>query len=164
MSDYEYNNYEEVTPKDKDNLVEWNSMKKGFFDDSEKRTLHLTSKMSKANITFTGKSVLDPCHSIKYQTNEDVIHSTNNVSDIVINALEVLKKKEKDQNKSGNQNFFTEYMTKVKTQVMTMSEKIRHNIIPAIFISIIYYIVWYVIFKIIPGILKYGINMAMSFK
>jgi hypothetical protein len=78
--------------------------------------------------------------------------------------LEVLKKKENDKNKSGNQNFFTEYTTKVKTQVMAITEKFKHNIIPAIFISIIYYIVWYVIFKIIPGILKYGINMAMSFK
>ena len=78
--------------------------------------------------------------------------------------LEVLKKKENSQNKSGSPNFFTEYMTKVKTQGMAIFEKFKHNIIPAIFISIIYYITWYVIFKIIPGILKYGINMAMSFK
>jgi hypothetical protein len=63
--------------------------------------------------------------------------------------LEVLKKKENSQNKSGSPNFFTEYMTKVKTQGMAIFEKFKHNIIPAIFISIIYYISWYVIFKII---------------
>lgn len=76
--------------------------------------------------------------------------------------LKVLNDKEKQQ--SQNSNPFTAYITKVRTQAMTIWEKLRHNIIPGILMSLIYYVVWYVIFKIIPGILKYGINMAMSFK
>lgn len=76
--------------------------------------------------------------------------------------LKILKDKEKSN--SQNSNPINQYIVKVRIQVMMIWEKLIHNIIPAIFISIIYYVIWYIIFKIIPGVMKYGINMAMSFK
>jgi hypothetical protein len=76
--------------------------------------------------------------------------------------LKILKDKEKSV--SQNSNPINQYIVKVRIQVMIIWQKLIHNIIPAIFISIIYYVIWYIIFKIIPGVMKYGINMAMSFK
>lgn len=76
--------------------------------------------------------------------------------------LQTLKDKEKSN--SQNSNPVNQYIVKVRIKVMMIWETLRHNIIPAIFVSIIYYVVWYIIFKIIPGVMKYGINMAMSFK
>ena len=74
------------------------------------------------------------------------------------------KLKDKENSNSQNSNPVNQYIVKVRIQVMTIWQKLIHNIIPAIFVSIIYYIVWYIIFKIIPGVMKYGINMAMSLK
>jgi hypothetical protein len=74
------------------------------------------------------------------------------------------KLKDKENSNSQNSNPVNQYIVKVRIQVMTIWQKLIHNIIPAIFVSIIYYVVWYIIFKIIPGVMKYGINMAMSLK
>ena len=74
------------------------------------------------------------------------------------------KLKDKENSNSQNSNPVNQYIVKVRIQVMTIWQKLIHNIIPAIFVSIIYYVIWYIIFKIIPGVMKYGINMAMSLK
>ena len=74
------------------------------------------------------------------------------------------KLKDKEKNNSQNSNPVNQYIVNMRIQVMTTWEKLIHNIIPAIFVSIIYYVIWYIIFKIIPGVMKYGINMAMSLK
>ena len=72
--------------------------------------------------------------------------------------------KDKEHSKTKNSNPVSKYITDVKIKIMTIWEKLKHSIIPAIFVSLIYYVVWIIIFKFIPQIMKYGINMAMSFK
>lgn len=74
------------------------------------------------------------------------------------------KLKDKENSNSQNSNPVNQYIVNMRIQVMTIWQKLIHNIIPAIFVSIIYYVIWYIIFKIIPGVMKYGINMAMSLK
>lgn len=81
--------------------------------------------------------------------------------------LQKLKEKENKQlndSNSGGANKLKTSVSKVKVKVLSAWETLKHKIIPAIFISIIYYVIWLIIFKIIPQVLKYGINMAMSFK
>ena len=68
--------------------------------------------------------------------------------------------KDKENSKSQNTGKVQNYITKTKIQIISIWETLRHKIIPAIFISIIYYVIWIIIFKIIPQIMKYGINMA----
>jgi hypothetical protein len=68
--DYYGYDYEEVTPKDKGNSVKWNSMKKGLFDDSKKRTLDLISEMRNmynGNSTLSTNFSLNNCKHVKFQ-------------------------------------------------------------------------------------------------
>ena len=75
-----------------DNSVNWDSMKKGFFDDSEKRTKDLVNKMNNSTIGFTETSVLSPCHHIEYQDNESGSSFTNvDIPGIINNAIGVLR-------------------------------------------------------------------------
>jgi hypothetical protein len=79
-----------------DNSVNWDSMKKGFFDDREKRTKDLVNKMNNSTIGFTETSVLSPCHHIKYQDNESGSSFTNDdIPGIINNAIDVLRKNPK---------------------------------------------------------------------
>jgi hypothetical protein len=98
MDNYYDYNYGEVNPKDKGNSVDWDSMKKGFFDDREKRTKDLVNKMDNSTIGFTQTSVLSPCHHIKYQTNDVGSGSSftnEDIPGITNNAIDVLRKNPK---------------------------------------------------------------------
>lgn len=79
--------------------VEWDSMKKGFFDDSKQRTKDLVNKMKNKMTTGGGYSVsqhfsLQKCKHIQYQGN-NTFTSGNNIQQIINNAIATLEKNPK---------------------------------------------------------------------